>query len=202
MLYFFEIGLKYRLNLPLKMYVHGAVCLEGPQGSNRVQLSSIDSNVSLAYGVNSAPPVGSNVVPVAPVNPPVSPVAIAAPTPGVVDKVNPALKAALPNDGEPVYTSVPDPSRSTAVTQVVPHDWTIQHPVPEKAQDPQPVTISQMVVNGLKAVWPASASPVQIEQVKNSVTTPIPTTPAQVPGELAKQALVYQPSKINKAGSI
>lgn len=54
----------------------------------------------------------------------------------------------------------------------------------------------------LKTVWTASASAIQIEQVKNQTTTPAPVTPAQQPGDLAKQSLVYQPSKINKTGSI
>jgi hypothetical protein len=167
-----------------------------------VQFTSIDSAASLVYRGNTVSSSAIKVIPVPPVNPPASPVVSAAPTPGVIDKVNPALKAPVPNEGEPVYTSVPDPSRSTAVTQVAPHDWAVHHPAPEKTQDPQPVPIAQRVVNGLKAVWPASASPVQIEQVKNLVTHPTPTLPAQLPGDLAKQSLVYQPSKINKTGNI
>jgi hypothetical protein len=37
---------------------------------------------------------------------------------------------------------------------------------------------------------------VQIEQVKNQLTPLLPATPSQAPGELAKQVLVYKPSKI------
>ncbi len=141
------------------------------------------------------------MIPVAPVNPSVhaSPSLEATTQPGVVDLVNPALK----NDGDPVYTSVQDPTaKRGADTQAQPKDWTIHHPAPEKKEDPPPKPISQVLIDHLKTVWTASASAIQVEQVKNLTTTPTPTSPTQAPGELAKQILTYEPSKVKKTENI
>ena len=54
----------------------------------------------------------------------------------------------------------------------------------------------------LKTVWTASASAVHIDQVKHQLITPTPTNPAQAPGELAKEILTYQPSKIKKTENL
>jgi len=59
-----------------------------------------------------------------------------------------------------------------------------------------------VLMDHLKTMWTASASAVQIEQVKNQLTTPQPVSPADAPGQLAKQALVYSPSKIKKTESM
>lgn len=142
------------------------------------------------------------VIPVAPVNPGVEASPPLEATPGVVNHVNPALHATQsqppPNEGELVYTSVPDPSRRSAVTQQAPHDWTLHRPAPEKVEDPPPKPISKVLMDHLKSMWTASASAVQIEQVSNQLTRPAPTQPTQIAGDLAKQVLVYQPSKINR----
>jgi hypothetical protein len=51
-------------------------------------------------------------------------------------------------------------------------------------------------------MWTASASAIQIEQVQNQLSTPTPLAPSEAPGELAKEALVYTPSKIPKNEAI
>ena len=51
-------------------------------------------------------------------------------------------------------------------------------------------------------MWTASASAIQIEQVKNQLTPSEPLAPTQVPGDLAKEVLTYAPSKIKKTENI
>ena len=51
-------------------------------------------------------------------------------------------------------------------------------------------------------MWTASASAVQIEQVKDQLTTPPPASSTQPVGQVAQEALTYQPTKIKKTGSI
>ncbi|NVO06712.1 MAG: hypothetical protein HXX19_12640 [Rhodoferax sp.] len=143
------------------------------------------------------------VIPVAPVNPGVEASPPLEPTPSVVNHVNPALHAAqaqqaLPNEGEPTYTSVPDPVKRSASTQPLSHDWTIHKPTPEKVEDPPPKPISQMLMDHLKSMWTASASAVQVEQVANQLNRPAPVQPNQIAGDLAKQVLTYQPTPIKK----
>lgn len=113
--------------------------------------------------------------------------------------VNPALK---PQEAGGPYSSVPDPVGHTQVAVVTQKDWTIHRPVPQKVEDPPPKPISQVLLDHLKTMWTAGASAIQIEQVKDHLTTPMTTLPSNVPGELAKQALVYTPSKIKKTENI
>jgi hypothetical protein len=123
----------------------------------------------------------------------------------VVNHVNPALQgvqSGVPNDGAPVYTSIPDPVKNSAATQQTPHDWTIHHPTPEKVETPAAKPMSQVLLDNLKTMWTASASAVQIEQVKNQLTTPPPTSSTQPIGKVAQEAVTYQPSKIKKTGSV
>ncbi len=167
-----------------------------------MQLPNIDSSSNLRTGAEAASSLANRVIPVPPVNPSVSVSSHQEPGPSVIDKVNPALKAPLPNEGEANYTSVPDPIRRSASAEVAPHDWTIHHPAPEKVENPPPKPISQVLMEHLKAVWTASGSAVQIAQVKNQPANPAPAAPAQQPGDLAKQVLVYQPNKINKSGRV
>lgn len=164
-----------------------------------MQLPSIDRNPNVRPSGAEAVSSGANrVIPTAPVNPSVSAAAQAVPSPSVVDLVNPALKRPAPNEGEPVHTSVPDPMRKRTTEDAAPKDWTIRRPAPEKAEDPPPKPMSQVLMDHLKTVWTASASAVQIEQVKNQVQPPNPNAAAQQPGDLAKEVMLYQPSKIKK----
>jgi hypothetical protein len=146
---------------------------------------------------------GANrVIPVAPVNPSVAVTSQEAPSPSVIDRVNPALKSPQPNEGEANYTSVPDPIRPTQIREAAPHDWTIHRPAPDKAEAVPAKPIAQVLMDHLKTVWTASASAIQIEQVKNQLTPPLANTPAQAPGELAREVLTYQPTKIKKTENI
>jgi len=142
------------------------------------------------------------VIPVPPVNPNVEASPPLEPTPSVVNHVNPALQAtgpqSQPNEGESTYTSVPDPVSQSGTKQGAPHDWTIHRPAAEKKEDPPPKPISQVLMDHLKSMWNASASAVTVEQVSQALTPNTPTTPTQTPGDLAKQVLTYQPTKIKK----
>jgi hypothetical protein len=110
--------------------------------------------------------------------------------------VNPALKSSSANP--PQKVEVADPTKRTVEEMTAPQDWTIHRQAPEKVEDPPPKPLSQVLLDHLKTVWTAGASAIQIEQVKNQLTTPTPLNPADAPGMLAKEALVYTPSKINK----
>lgn len=143
----------------------------------------------------------SAIIPVAPVNPSISASPPLEPTPSVVNHVNPALHGNAPpppNEGEPTYTSVPDPVGRSATVQQAPHDWTLKKPAAEKAEEPPRKPISQVLMDNLKSIWTASASAVQVQQIGNQIARPTPPEPTQVPGDLAKQVLTYQPSKIKK----
>ena len=139
------------------------------------------------------------VIPVPPVNPSVQASPPLEPSPSVINHIHPALQAgasAVPNEGEVTYTSVPDPVRKGTASPQQPHDWTIRKPAADKPEDPPPKPISQVLMENLKSMWTASASAVQVEQVANHLNRPAPIQPTQIAGELTKQALVYQPSKI------
>jgi len=172
-----------------------------------MQLPSIDRTPQVRPAGAEAPAsVANRVIPVAPVNPvveaapPSAPVTVSAPSPGVVNLVNPSYRTApLPNEGEPVYTSVPDPASSRRFEQAAPRDWTIHRPAPQKVEDPPPKPISQILMDHLRSVWNASASAIQVTQA-NDLQTP-PPQPAQASlsaGDLAKQAITYQPTRIKK----
>jgi hypothetical protein len=164
-----------------------------------MQLPSIDRNPNVRPSGAEAVSSGANrVIPTAPVNPSVSAAEQAVPSPSVVDLVNPALKRAVPNEGEPVHTSVPDPMRKRTTEDAAPKDWTIRRPAPEKIEDPPPKPMSQVLMDHLKTVWTASASAVQIEQVKNQVQPHTPNAASQAPGDLANEVMLYQPSKVKK----
>jgi hypothetical protein len=126
----------------------------------------------------------------------------------VVNHVSPALQAAQkgqqppPNEGEPTYTSVPDPVRKNASSRQAPHDWALRKPAPEKTPDPPLKPISQVLMDNLKSMWNASASAVQVEQVSSHLTRPAPVQPNQMAGDLAKQVLTYQPTPIKKNSKI
>ena len=109
--------------------------------------------------------------------------------------VNPALKT---NEGEPVYTSVSDPGKHGSEAATAQKDWTIHRPAPEKVEDPPPKPIYQVLIDHLKSVWTASASAIQLEQVSNQLNPPVKVVPSEVPGNLAKEILVYDPNTIKK----
>jgi hypothetical protein len=113
--------------------------------------------------------------------------------------VNPALKT---TEGEPVFTSVSDPGKRGSEAATAPRDWTIHRPAPEKVENPPPKPISQVLMDHLKTMWTASASAIQLEQVKDQLTPPQAVLPTDVPGLFAKEVLLYTPSKIKKTENI
>ncbi len=168
-----------------------------------MQLPSIDRTPNVRQAGADLASAGANrVIPVAPVNPSVQAHPSIEPTPSVVNLVNPALRQqAPPTEGEPVYTSVADPLQKKT-PEVAPKDWTIHRPAPEKVEDPPPKPISQVLMDHLRTMWTASASAIQVEQVKELVTPAEPAVPSQVPGDLAKQILTYEPAKIKKTENL
>ena len=165
-----------------------------------MQLPSIDRTPNVrSAGADLASAGANRVMPVAPVNPAVHVSPPLEPTPSVINKINPALD---PNESGSVYNSVSDPT--TRGMEVIPaeKDWTIHRPAPEKVEDPPPKPMSQVLMDHIRSMWTASASAVQLEQVQNQLMTPIAPTPSEAPGQLAKQSMVYKPSKINKTENI
>ena len=161
-----------------------------------MQLPTIDRTTNLRpSGADVASSGANRVIPIAPVNPSVSAHPSIQPVPSVVDLVNPALKT---NEGEPVYTSVSDPGKHGSEAATAQKDWTIHRPAPEKVEDPPPKPIYQVLIDHLKSVWTASASAVQLEQVSNQLNPPVQVVPSEVPGNLAKEALVYDHHKFKK----
>jgi hypothetical protein len=166
-----------------------------------MQLPSIDRTPQVRHSGADAASSGANrVIPVAPVNPGVhSSPPVEEVKPGVIDMVNPALKG---NGAERMHVSVSDPARPGTEAATSPKDWTIHRPEPVKVKDPPPKPISQVLMDHLKTMWTASASAIQIEQVKEQLTAPNPAVINHVSASLAKQTLIYQPSKVNKTEDI
>jgi len=140
----------------------------------------------------------ARVMPVAPVNPSINAVARSEPTPGVVNLVN---QANMGNAGDAVYVSVSDPARRGSEAATSEKDWTIHRPVPEKVEDPPPVPLAKLLMDHIKALWTASASAIQTQQVKNHLE-PVPPNSNVNPGSLATEVFTYSPSKINKTENI
>ena len=167
-----------------------------------MQLPSIDRPTGLRpAGADLASSNGQKVIPVAPVNPPVTVNPQAGPAqPGVVNKIGES--ASLASTSSTVYQSVPDPIRRGGETSVDARDWTIQHPEPEKVEDPPPVPMHQLLLDFIKSMWQASAMAVELSQVQKQNVLNQPPNPNLAPGEIAKENLTYTPSKIKKTENI
>ena len=165
-----------------------------------MQLPSIDRTPNLRpVAAASASMVAGRVLPVAPVNPSVSREAPGPGiSPGVLNLVNQANKPAM---GEGVHHSVVDPTRQSAEAITAPKDWTIHRPAPEKVEFPPRIPLYKMLIDHVKAMWTASASAIQVEQVKNHLETPQPL-PSAIPGTVATEVLTYTPRKITKTENI
>lgn len=164
-----------------------------------MQLPSVDRNPNLRpASADVASPAANKVIPVAPVNPSTTGTAAAEPGPSVINMVKQVPKV---NQGEPVYTSVADPTAKGNEEAAVHKDWTIHRPVAQKVENPPPKPISQVLMDHLRTMWTASASAVQVEQVKNINATP---PQASIEGAAAhiKQQLVYSASKVNKTENL
>ena len=170
--------------------------MEGPQAQTKMQLPTIDRSPNLRPSGADMVSAGANrVIPVAPVNPSETARPNLEPVPSVVDMVNPALKS---NENEPVYASVSDPGRPGSEAATAQKDWTIHRPATEKVEDPPPKPMFQLLMDHIKNLWTASASAVQLEQVNNQLNPPVPASPSDAPGNLAKEVLVYDHNTIKK----
>ncbi|MBI2749374.1 MAG: hypothetical protein HYX43_08585 [Burkholderiales bacterium] len=69
-------------------------------------------------------------------------------------------------------------------------------------EDPPPKPLYQVLMEHIKSMWTASASAVQLDQVHNQLTPPTPAAPTEMPGNLAKEILVYAPNTIKKTENI
>ena len=156
-----------------------------------MQLPSIDRQSGLRpAGADLASSNGQKVIPVAPVNPPVTVNPQAGPAqPGVVNMIGEGASLASTNSA--VYQqSVPDPIRRGGETSADARDWTIQHPEPEKVEDPPPVPISQLMLEFLQSMWRASGTVVEVAQAQSQNLN---LNPNATPGQLAKEELTYTP---------
>lgn len=168
-----------------------------------MQLPSIDRQSGLRpAGADLASSNGQKVIPVAPVNPPVTVNPQAGPAqPGVVNKIGEGASLASTNSA--VYQqSVPDPIRRGGETSADARDWTIQHREPEKVEDPPPVPMHQLLLDFIKSMWQASGMAIELSQVHKQGALTQPPNPDLAPGEIAKENLTYTPSKIKKTENI
>jgi hypothetical protein len=157
-----------------------------------MQLPPLDRTPSLRpSGADVASLAAVRVIPVAPS---ANATTSIEPTPSVINLVNLANK---PGTGEAVYTSVSDPAQRGSEAATTPKDWTIHRPEPEKVEDPPPVPISKLLIDHIKSLWTASASAIQVQQVKNQLDMSQPN-PNAAPGVLSTEVLTYSPSKINR----
>lgn len=147
-------------------------------------------------GIGGVAAAANRVIPVAPVNPAINLQPTAQGSPSVIDMVNPALKVSA--SAAVQAASAPESARSKPEEVTAPRDWTIHRPPVEKVEDPPPKPMAQVLMDHLKSVWTASASAIQMEQVKNQLTPLSALNPSEARGDLARENLTYQPSKINK----
>lgn len=168
-----------------------------------MQLPSVDRPPGTRlFGVDGPASNGNRVIPVAPVNPPVlaSPAAAAAPA-SVVNKIGEAAATQSPIYNA-VHQSVPDPIRRGTETAAEPRDWTLKRPEPEQVEEPSPVPLHQVLINFIKSMWQASGMAVELSQAQKQNQPVNPSNPAMLPGEIAREELTYQPSKIKKTENI
>lgn len=152
----------------------------------------------------------AKVAPVAPVNPP-APEA-AAPSPGVINAINPALQAQASAGAQ----AQSDPSQGSGADNSA-RDWTLRKEealkVPEKEEPPKE-PLSEMLSRHIASVWSASARVVEIflqnqpnqnPTVQQQAQTPVQATNRQVdplnaPGDVVKEVLTYSPTHIKEPG--
>ena len=156
-----------------------------------MQLPSVDRQPGYApAGTDLALPNAARVIPVAPVNP-----ALALTPPGVINKIG---ESATEAQSGLVYRGASDPAQRSPEKATAPQDWTIVRPEPEKVEVPPPEPISKMLLDFLQAVWRASGGAVEIAQLQNQNMQLVAKSPDDKPGLLAKEAVTYAPSKIQK----
>jgi hypothetical protein len=144
----------------------------------------------------------AQVIPVAPVNPPMNAVTPVEPSPSVINKLGQGSNIHATPTGQSAYASVSEPNRRGAEALTSPQDWTIKRVEPEKVENPPPPPMSQVLMDHIKQLWTASASAVQVQQEVRNQVDPLKENLMGAQGTLAAEALTYSPSKINKADNI
>jgi hypothetical protein len=145
----------------------------------------------------------AQVIPVAPVNPPLNAVTPSEASPSVINQVGQGSNIHATSTGQSAYASASDPTHRRSVEDVTsPQDWTIKRPEPEKVEDPPKPPMSQVLMDHIKLLWTASASAVQVQQEVRNQVDPLKENLMGVQGTLAAEALTYSPSKINKTENI
>jgi len=168
-----------------------------------MQLPSVDRQAGpRPAGADLVSANGHKVIPVAPVNPPVTstPVASANP-PGVINKIGEGAPVDNPVYNS-VHQSVPDPIRRGKESAAEPNDWTIKRPEPEKVVEPPPVPLHQVLLEFIKSMWQASGMAVEVSQAQKLNLLVNPANPNAAGGEIAQENLTYSPSKIKKTENI
>lgn len=168
-----------------------------------MQLPSVDRQPGTRpAGVDLVSSNGHKVIPVAPVNPAVGVSPAATPNPpGVVNKIGESAVVDNPVYNA-VHQSVPDPIRRGTESAADPQDWTIKRPEPEKVEDPPPVPIHQLLLDFIKSMWQASGMAVEVSQAQKQSLLVNPANPNVAGGEIVRENLTYQPSKIKKPENI
>ncbi len=168
-----------------------------------MQLPSFDRQTGLRpAGADLVSTNGHKVIPVAPVNPPVT----VNPTqsvnqPGVINKIGETARVDNPVYNS-VHQSVPDPIRRGRESAAEPIDWTIEHPEPEKIEQPPPVPLHQILLEFIRSMWQASGMAVEIAQAQKQNLLVNPANPNPAGGDIARENLTYTPSKIKKPENI
>jgi hypothetical protein len=168
-----------------------------------MQLPSVDRQTGpRPAGADLVSATGHKVIPVAPVNPPVTsaPVVSANP-PGVINRIGESAPVDNPVYNS-VHQSVPDPIRRGTESATEPNDWTIKHPEPEKVEEPPPVPMHQVLLEFIKSMWQASGMAVEVSQAQKQNLLVNPANPNAAGGEIVKENLTYSPSKIKKTENI
>ena len=168
-----------------------------------MQLPSFDRQTGLRpAGADLVSTNGHKVIPVAPVNPPltVNPTPSVNP-PGVINKIGETARV-----DNPVYNalhqSVPDPIRRGRESAAEPIDWTIARAEPEKVEQPPPVPLHQILLEFIRSMWQASGMAVEIAQAQKQNLLVNPANPNPAGGEIASENLTYSPSKIKKTENV
>lgn len=170
-----------------------------------MQLPSVERIQGRPPGADGVVPVPNQVIPVAPVNPPSPQVR---PVVGVVNDINPALRARVAQAREDAPASPPDPLSGGSRADSSQRDWTVRQPAPQQVDDQPKEPLSKLLMEHVHAMWQASAKAVEFwwqqylqaqnpaqQQIQQQSRNQIPTA---IPGVLAKEALTYSPAKVQK----
>jgi hypothetical protein len=160
-----------------------------------LSLDRISSTRPLA--AESASLATGHVVPVAPVNPSTNGTLPSEPSPSVINLIGQNGKS---NQGEGVYSSVSDPTRSSAQSTQSDYDWSIKKPKPQEQKPPPEPPLYQLLIDHIKHLWLVSAGAVQVQQqVKDELNPNSALANASVVQPLAQNSpLTYLVNKVSQ----